>query len=83
MRVAVNYPSLKARKFLAILQREPLAYEIVRQDGSHRKLESRNGFPPLGFAFHDRATVPPGLIRRYLEREIGLSRDEARDVLGG
>lgn len=65
---------------LAILQREPLAYEITRQNGSHRKLESRNGYPPLGFSFHDRATIPPGLVRKILVQDIGLTEDQASQL---
>ncbi len=66
---------------MALLQREPLGYEIARQRGSHRKLRSRNGFPDIGFSFHSSATVPPGLVRKVLVGEIGLSEDEARSLL--
>jgi predicted RNA binding protein YcfA (HicA-like mRNA interferase family) len=76
----MQFPSLKARQMLAILQREPLAYEVVRQNGSHRRLESRNGYPPLGFSFHDRATIPPGLVRKILVQDVGLTEDEATEM---
>jgi len=66
---------------MALLQREPLGYEIARQRGSHRKLRSRNGFPDIGFSFHASATVPPGLVRKVLVGEVGLSEDEARSLL--
>lgn len=66
---------------MAILQREPLAYEIVRQKGSHRRLRSRNGHPDLGFSFHDGATIPAGLVRKVLVAEVGLSEDDARRLL--
>jgi hypothetical protein len=35
----------------------------------------------LTFAFHDRATVPSGLVRKVLVRDIGLAEDEARKLL--
>jgi predicted RNA binding protein YcfA (HicA-like mRNA interferase family) len=77
----VDFPSLKARRFLSILQREPLSYEVVRQNGSHRKLESPNGYPAIGLSYHDRATVPPSVVRKYLVTLIGLSEEEALDLL--
>jgi predicted RNA binding protein YcfA (HicA-like mRNA interferase family) len=65
---------------LAILLREPLGYEVARQKGSHRLLESRNGYAPLRFSFHDRATIPPGLVRKILMQDVGLTEDQARDL---
>jgi hypothetical protein len=38
--VMTDSPSMKARDLLAVLMREPLAYEIVRQRGSHRRLSA-------------------------------------------
>jgi predicted RNA binding protein YcfA (HicA-like mRNA interferase family) len=63
-----------------MLEREPLGYRVVRQSGSHRRLEA-SGRPPLTFAFHDNATVPPGLVRKILVRDIGLADVEARKLL--
>jgi predicted RNA binding protein YcfA (HicA-like mRNA interferase family) len=60
-----DFPSLKARDQMAVLMREPLSYEIARRRGSHRRLRAP-GRPPLTFAFHDRATVAPGLVRKVL-----------------
>lgn len=76
----VDFPSLKARQLLAILEREPLAYECVRQRGSHRRLVSRNSHPPLTFSFHDRVTIPPGLVRKILVKDVGLTEDEAAEL---
>jgi hypothetical protein len=39
------------------------------------------GRPPLTFAFHDNATVPSGLVRKVLVRDVGLAEDEARKLL--
>lgn len=75
-----DFPSLKAKQLLRVLQRNPLSYEIVSQNGSHRKLES-DGRPPINFAWHDRATVPPQAIKRLLVSKIGLTEEEAHDCL--
>lgn len=74
------YPSMKAKRLLAILTRKPLHYRVVRQAGSHRRLEAP-GRPPVTFAFHDRATIPPRHVRKVLVRDVGLADDEARKLL--
>jgi predicted RNA binding protein YcfA (HicA-like mRNA interferase family) len=74
------YPSMKAKKMLAILERKPLRYRVVRQSGSHRRMQSPD-YPPLTFAFHDSATIPAGLVRKILVRDVGLAEDEARKLL--
>jgi len=71
---------MKAKRLLAVLEREPLNYRVSRQSGSHRRMEAP-GRPPLTFAFHDRATVPSGLVRKILVRDVGLAEDEARKLL--
>lgn len=75
-----RFPSVKARVLLAALRREPLAYRVVRQEGSHRTLQAE-GRPDLHFAFHDGATVGGSLVRRILVKDVGLTEDEAREVL--
>lgn len=75
-----QFPTLKAKRLLAVLEREPLNYRVSRQSGSHRRMEAP-GRPPLTFAFHDRATVPSGLVRKVLVRDVGLAEDEARELL--
>lgn len=67
-----EFPSMKGR--------EPLSYEIARQRGSHGRLKSP-GRPSITFAFHDRATVAPGLVRKILCRDVGLGEDEALKLL--
>lgn len=52
----------------------------VRQNGSHRKLESLNGYPPLGFSYHDGVTVGPGAVKRILVDDVGLGKQEALDL---
>lgn len=75
------FPSLKPREFLRLLKRQPLKYVIVAQEGSHRKLESKNGYPPIGLSYHDKDTIPPGVVRKYLLDHIGLSEEEAKRLL--
>lgn len=74
------FPSMKARRLLAVLERQPLGYEVVRQSGSHRRMQSSD-HPPLTFAFHDGATIPAGLVRKILVRDVGLDEEEARKLL--
>jgi predicted RNA binding protein YcfA (HicA-like mRNA interferase family) len=81
MVIAVSpFPSLKAKKLLAVLERSPLDYRTVRRSGSHRRMESPS-YPPLTFAFHDKATIPAGLVRKILVSQVGLAEDEARKLL--
>lgn len=75
-----QFPTLKAKRLLAIWERKPLGYRVSRQSGPHRRMEAP-GRPPLTFAFHDNATVPSGLVRKVLVRDVGLAEDEARKLL--
>jgi predicted RNA binding protein YcfA (HicA-like mRNA interferase family) len=75
-----QFPSVKAKHLLATLERKPLGYRVARQTGSHRRLEAPDR-PPLTFAFHDNATIPSGLVRKILIKDIGLGEDEARKLL--
>jgi predicted RNA binding protein YcfA (HicA-like mRNA interferase family) len=74
------FPSMKAKRLLAVLLREPLNYEIVRQRGSHRLLAAP-GRPRFVFAFHDRRDLPGGLVRAVLVKDVGLEEEEALDLL--
>jgi predicted RNA binding protein YcfA (HicA-like mRNA interferase family) len=60
--------------------RAPLNYRIARQTGSHRRLVAP-GRRSIVFAYHDRRTVPPHVVRRILVKEAGLEEDEARRLL--
>lgn len=71
---------MKAKRLLAILERKPLGYRVVRRSGSHRRMEAP-GWPPFTFAFHDKATIPASLVRTILTKKIGLAEDEARKLL--
>lgn len=71
---------MKASDLLAVLRREPLGYQEARRKGSHRVLRA-SGRPDLRFSYHDGATVPPGVVRHYLVKVIGLDDDEALRLL--
>jgi predicted RNA binding protein YcfA (HicA-like mRNA interferase family) len=75
-----EFPSLKAKQLLKVLQADPLNYRTTRQTGSHRRLQA-DGRPPLTWAFHDRRTLAPGEVRRVLVNHVGLAEDEARQLL--
>jgi predicted RNA binding protein YcfA (HicA-like mRNA interferase family) len=75
------FPSLKATALLAVLMRKPLDYYVDRQRGSHRTLRSAAGYPVLHFSFHDGTTIPPGVVRKILTRDVGLTEQEALDLL--
>jgi predicted RNA binding protein YcfA (HicA-like mRNA interferase family) len=74
------FPSMKAKRLLAVLMREPLNYRIVRQRGSHRWLAAP-GRPSFTFGFHDRDEVQPHKVRKVLVEDAGLDEDEALDLL--
>lgn len=80
--MAPDFPSLKANELLRALCREPLAYRITHSGGSHRRLTSDAGYPPLVFAFHDRQTIAPGLVRKVLCKDVGLDPETALGILG-
>lgn len=71
---------MPAKQLLAVLQRAPLGYVVERQRGSHRHLVTE-GRPPVLFSFHDRDTVPPGLVRKILVKTVGLTVEEALRLL--
>lgn len=39
------------------------------------------GYPSLTFSFHDSATIPPGLVRKILIKDVGLTEEEALKLL--
>jgi predicted RNA binding protein YcfA (HicA-like mRNA interferase family) len=72
---------MKARRLRSLLARE-LGYEVVpgRGKGSHRRLEAP-GRPGLWFAFHDGDEVGAAIVRTILVRQVGLTLDEAKEVV--
>jgi predicted RNA binding protein YcfA (HicA-like mRNA interferase family) len=77
------FPSMRASRLLALLVREPLAYRVVRQRGSHRRLVSDRGYRPITYAFHDRVTLPPRVVRAVLVNQVGLSEASALRMVKG
>jgi predicted RNA binding protein YcfA (HicA-like mRNA interferase family) len=55
-------------------------YEIVRQKGSHRKLEAPN-HPAITFAFHDNQTIRPSTVKDILCNQVGLAEQDALALL--
>lgn len=81
-----DFPSLKCRQMLAILERNPLRYAERpgrKRKGSHRKLESPNGFPPIGFWCHDKDTLRGSVVREILVKQVGLSEADAHAATRG
>lgn len=78
--IVTQFPSLKAKQLLRILTKEPLGYCVVRQSGSHRRMEAA-GRPPITFSFHDRQTIRPATVKRILCDQVGLSEAEAGRLL--
>lgn len=66
---------------LRVLSGERFQYEVVRQRGSHRILRSATGYPPLTFAFGDSESIGPVMVKRILTKGVGLSEEEAMEVL--
>jgi predicted RNA binding protein YcfA (HicA-like mRNA interferase family) len=74
-----GFRSMKAQELFRLLERE-LDYAVSRRTGSHRTMEA-DGRPRLTFAFHDRQTLSPGLVKKILVKDVGLSEDEAKALL--
>lgn len=82
-----GFPSMRWPQLYRILTRAPLNYSIERprnrkRKGSHQKLVA-DGRPDLRVAFHDQQEIPGGLVREILVVQVGLSEDEARQVIRG
>ena len=40
-----------------------------------------NGYPPLTFSFHETADVPGRAVKKVLTKDVGLSVEEALNLL--
>jgi len=60
-----EWPSARARRVLAALLR--IGWQVKRETGSHRTL-SREGWPDVVFAFHDREEIGPRMLARIAKR---------------
>lgn len=75
-----RYPSMKWTRLRRILEGDPLDYRTVRQAGSHRTMEAE-GRPTIHLSFHDRQEVSGRMVRKILVHDVGLSEEEARELL--
>jgi predicted RNA binding protein YcfA (HicA-like mRNA interferase family) len=57
-----------------------LGYRVVRQRGSHRKMEAR-GRSAIIFAFHDSQTIRPSTVKDILCNQVGLTERDALALL--
>ena len=71
---------MKAARLLRVLMNEPLNYRLLRVTGSHRILVSTN-YPQLTYWPHDGKEVTPKIVKYYLVHIVGLSVDEALELL--
>jgi predicted RNA binding protein YcfA (HicA-like mRNA interferase family) len=69
-----KFPRLKCRQLLTLLKR--LGYTVDWQTGSHRQM-SADGRKRITLSYPEGADVPPGVIRKNLVDQAGLSEDEA------
>lgn len=67
-----EWPSMRARRVLAALQR--VGWVTKRQTGSHRIL-ARPGWPDVVFAFHDNDEIGPRMLTR-LAKHTGLRPED-------
>lgn len=76
------FPSMKARQLRRVLARPPLSYTKAEPGkGSHMTLISSTGYQNLTWAFHDGDTLAPGLVRKILVKDVGMTEDDARKLL--
>jgi len=67
-----RWPAAKSSRVLAALVR--IGWRIQRESGSHRTL-SREGWPDLVFAFHDREEIGPKMLSR-ISKHTGLRPED-------
>ena len=75
-----NFPTMKARELLRILQRKPLSCLIMRTRGSHRTLRTPTG-RTFQYAHHDAKELSGHQVRNVLMDDLRLTEKEALEVL--
>ena len=75
-----NFPTMKARDLLHILQRRPLSCSIMRTRGSHRTLRTSTG-RTFRYSHHDAKELSGHQVRGVLMDDLGLTEKEALEVL--
>ena len=83
--MSTQWPAMKAKTLLRLLKRAPLSYKEVPGGtrGSHRKLVSDAGYPPLRFSFHDSVEVGGTMIKKILLDQVGVDEATAMAILKG
>ena len=71
-----NFGAMKWTEIRDILVRS--GYEVVRSKGSHVHLRA-DGRTPITMALH-RDEAPPGMVRKILLKDAGLTEDEIRQL---
>ena len=64
-----QWPSTKARRVLAALQR--IGWTIKRQSGTSHRILERVGWPDYVFSFHDNEEIGPRMLKR-IAKQTGL-----------
>ena len=75
-----QFPSMKTKELIKCLCRSPLCYKIVRQNGLHRTLKSKN-YPDIRIGYHDSDEVSGRYVRDLLIKKVGLTESMAREVI--
>ena len=75
-----QFPSMKTKELIKCLCRSPLCYKIVRQNGSHRTLKSKN-YPDIRIGYHDSDELSGRYVRDLLIKKVGLTESMAREVI--
>ena len=76
-----QFPSLKGRELERVLLRAPLNYSVARQTGSHRRFVAA-GRPSLTFSYLGCSTMVPGVVRKIVVKDVGLTEEQALKLLG-
>ena len=59
-----------------------LGYEEARCKGSHRRMVHKHK-PPFTLSCHNGQTIAPGLVKKIMRKDIGLTDQEILEILNG
>jgi predicted RNA binding protein YcfA (HicA-like mRNA interferase family) len=71
-----RWPSRKARKVLAALQR--IGWQVKRHKGTSHRVLGKEDYPDFVFAFHDGEEIGPRMMARIGKR-TGLKPEDLRE----
>ena len=72
-------PRVSARELARALEKE--GFVLSRSKGSHRIYRHPETGKRVTVPYHARRTIPPGTLANIL-REVGIDRDDLRELLG-